>query len=267
MNPTIALVLSVESSGHNNYSDKTQTQANSSQGDAMIVLIWQSIDLESILGTEKGAWPGVDAISVREQIISPQDKSSGPISISFAYFLQKDLRKIKTEFRVDRAARYMSESVQESTHSTCINIIHSFLVLHTQLKRPSNGCGTKSGVKAIIHNIEESDLNIDPNGDVKTEKELKRTQKPENTENTIPSVLDRQKAMTNMTGLFPDDMRSTEEENETFNSLLEPNVSQLETIGFTPSLWTFVTFSLLTGTARIVSNGTKLQSLSLQGML
>lgn len=70
-----------------------------------------------------------------------------------------------------------------------------------------------------------------------------------------------------MPSLFPEENRSTGEENEAFNSRLEPIVDQMETLGIAASYRPSVLFSLLPDPARKACKIRKLHALSLDQML
>ena len=78
--------------------------------------------------------------------------------IGFTYFISKDLRDIKLESLVDRAARYMSEPVINKMNPTWVNIIHGFLVVYINCKRPRAGRGINAGSKEIVNNLKGLDL-------------------------------------------------------------------------------------------------------------
>lgn len=80
------------------------------------------------------------------------------MSLNFAYFFEKDLRAISLPRRVDRAARYMYAPLIESLHSTWMNIIHFFLVVYTNCRRPRDNCGHNYRIQAVIRNVECLDI-------------------------------------------------------------------------------------------------------------
>lgn len=123
-----------------------------------IDLIWNLLDRDAVLPDCITEWPGANALAVREELIPAHDPSVGLMLICFAYFILKDLRDPKVEFRVDRAARYMSEPVLATMHQTWINILHAFLVVYTGCKRPRSERGINSRMKAVVNNLEGLDL-------------------------------------------------------------------------------------------------------------
>lgn len=86
------------------------------------------------------------------------DPETGPTSLRVAIFLVKDLLHIALSHCIDRAVRYMSFTVIEKIHTAWVNIIHSSLVVYTDLKGPRHSRGYKSRAQAIVRNIEELDL-------------------------------------------------------------------------------------------------------------
>ena len=153
------------------------TTPGESKDDVSIDLIWQLLDRDDVLSDLITDWPGVNAVAVRTKLIPLHDPEAGPMPLGFAHFLVKDLRSIPLPRRVDRAARYMSSSVIEKFHATWVNIIHSFLVVYTNCKRPRHSRGHSSRVQAIIRNVEGLDLHDDPEDDRGTTKKDENEEK------------------------------------------------------------------------------------------
>lgn len=95
---------------------KIKNNAGQSPDKVAIDLIWDLLGLESVLLELVTQWTDVNAIAVREKPIPPQDSTAGPMPIGLAYFICKELRGMKPESRVDRAARNMSETVLNDMH-------------------------------------------------------------------------------------------------------------------------------------------------------
>lgn len=81
-------------------------------------------------------WPSATALAVLEKLIHASDLSTGPKLFGFAYFFYRNLREMKIKCRVNRAEKDMSETMSNIMKPTWINIIHSFIVLYTNCRRP-----------------------------------------------------------------------------------------------------------------------------------
>lgn len=108
---------------------KSSSSVGKSKEKLAVDLISNFFNCDAVLPENVTEWPGVNALAIRDKIILAHDPSAGLMPLGFAYFIQKDLHRLKMQFRVDRAARYMSEPVINAMHQTRRNILHSFLVL------------------------------------------------------------------------------------------------------------------------------------------
>lgn len=107
-------------------------------------------------------------------LIFASDPFAEPMSLRFAYFLYYDLLEIKIDGPLDRAERYMSETVINTINPTWVISIHSFLVLYNNCRRPLQSLGVSSRIKILINNIQGLNLDfaLDPNYDVNEEKPI-----------------------------------------------------------------------------------------------
>lgn len=136
-------------------------------------LLWQLLDRDNVLPDFLTEWPRVNAVAVRTKLISLHDPEADPMLHGFAHFFVKDFRSIPLLQCVDRVALYTSSPVIVKLHTTWVNIIHSFLVIYTNYKRPCNSRGHSSRVQAIICVVEGLDLHEDSNDDRVTAKRMK----------------------------------------------------------------------------------------------
>lgn len=231
-------------------------------------LVWDLLDRDEVLSDLVTTWPGVNAVALRSKLIPAHDPEAGPMPLGFAHFLVKDLRHIPLPRRVDRAARYMSSTVIDKIHTTWVNIIHSFLVVYTDCKRPRNSRGHSSRVQAIVRNIEGLDL--EEAKDVGVEKQSEERPKDQDLDRRQePSLFDLSKSIQSMTALFPDTSRPTGEEKETFSSKLTPIIEQMETLDISEVHRPSVLFSLLPPNtpARNACNKLNLKSITISEMV
>lgn len=134
-------------------SDENKPLHNADSKKKVVVdLIWNRLDCDSVLPEHITECSGVNALTVCNQLIPAHDSSAGPMPIGSAYCIQENLRSLEVEFRIYRAAHYMSESVISAMLQTWVKIILSFLVLYTNCKRPRTERALNSRIKAIFNN-------------------------------------------------------------------------------------------------------------------
>lgn len=185
-----------------------------------------------------------------------------------AYFPLKNLRALKMEFRVDRAARYMPEFVLNAMHYTRTKTLHAFLFVCTGCTRPRAGQDLSSRIKEVVNNLDGLDLH--PENDEENDASDNRDSKLENethTGNRAPTRMDLQNAVKTITSLLPEDTRLAGEEREPFILRLDLTFKELETPGLAPSHHSSVLFLLLMESARKACKELNLHSLSLHAMI
>lgn len=151
-------------------------------------MIWSLPDRNTIIFDLILKWPDANARAVHGKLITDSDPSAGPMTLSFAYFLYRNLCEMKIKGLVNRAARYMSKTVINTT-KPAFNIIQSFLVLYKNWRRTDQSRGVGSQAKMMIKKIKGLNLDcaLDPNRDVDDEKpDTKRYKK--NDEPTIQDL-------------------------------------------------------------------------------
>lgn len=111
--------------------DETLKSPKDTKGNVVVDLIWLPLERDKSPAKLVPDLPGINAVAVWESLINLYDPSAALMLLGFSYFILRYLRDMKKTQRVDRAARYMSENVIETLHTTRMNNLHYFLCIYT----------------------------------------------------------------------------------------------------------------------------------------
>lgn len=179
---------------------KSPTGADSNDKDT-IDLISDLLDRDFVLTDLLILCHGINAFAVQYKLIPPNDPDASQMSIGFAYVIGKDLPDMKMQSRVDRAARYMSETIINAMRLTWRNIVTSFLMLETDCTRPRSSYKVTYQIATIIRNVKGLHQAEPPTTADDGKKDVVRK-----TEHEVPNIEDGQKAIKMVTYLYPEEV-------------------------------------------------------------
>lgn len=103
-------------------------------------LMWQFLDRDGFQTKLISSLAGINIVVFRNKLMPPHNPGAEKINLDFACFI-KEIFRMTPFCPVDNTIRYityMSAYNTEKYFKTCVNIIHNFLAVYTNYKRPWN---------------------------------------------------------------------------------------------------------------------------------